>query len=62
MSNTSYTARPLCEYHQDMGSVVWWEFPIMEPPYCGSPLDSDWPGYHTHFTLIPIPTQGGGNV
>lgn len=32
-------ARPLAEYHEDMGDVLWWAFPIDEPPYLGSPLD-----------------------
>lgn len=70
-------ARPLEEWHEDIGSVLWWKFPINEPPYVGSPLDTGravevtirdsvrdytytehiggWPGYHTHFTLIPLP-------
>jgi hypothetical protein len=53
-------ARPEDEYHEDMGAVLWWRFPIDEPPYCGSPLDSEWPGYHTHFTPLgpmPIPAN-----
>lgn len=50
-------ARPLDEYHEDMGAVLWWFFPMGEPPYCGSPLDSDWPGYHTHFTALPALPQ-----
>ena len=80
-------ARPIDEYHEDMGTVLWWKFPIEEPPYVGSPNDvgrevevtieasmatrvgqvgkdssysfsrmvGGWPGYHTHFTTIPIP-------
>lgn len=48
-------ARPGEEYHEDMGNVLWWRFPIVEPPYVGMPDDSDWPGYHTHFTPIPMP-------
>lgn len=32
-------ARPLSEWHEDMGPVLWWEFPINEPPYCGTPHD-----------------------
>ena len=47
--------RPEAEYHEDMGSVIWWKFPIVEPPYVGSPLDEDWPNYHTHFTRIILP-------
>lgn len=52
-------ARPLAEWHDDMGDVLWWKFPVNEPPYCGSPLDSDWPDYHTHWTPIVVP---GGYV
>lgn len=32
-------ARPLAEWHEDMGPMLWWKFPIDEPPYVGSPLD-----------------------
>lgn len=32
-------ARPIAEYHEDMGTVLWWKFPVVEPPYVGSPLD-----------------------
>lgn len=31
--------RPIAEYHEDMGTVLWWKFPIEEPPYVGSPND-----------------------
>lgn len=31
--------RPIAEYHEDMGPVLWWRFPIEEPPYCGTPND-----------------------
>ena len=48
-------ARPLDEWHEDFGDVLWWRFPVDEPPYVGTPLDTDWPGYHTHWTDIPIP-------
>ena len=44
-------------WHEDDGTVLWWKFPIVEAPYVGSPLDSDWPGYHTHWTQIPIPKE-----
>lgn len=49
------TARPIEEWHEDIGPVLWWTFPIEELPYCGSPLDVDWPGYHTHWTPFIIP-------
>lgn len=41
------------EFHEDMGYGVWFRFPIDEPPWIGSPLCDDWPGYHTHFTPLP---------
>ncbi|ADM70864.1 hypothetical protein GMA19_03057 [Paenibacillus polymyxa E681] len=49
------TPRPLDEWGEDHGAVLWWKFPIDEPPYCGTPLDADWPDYHTHWTPITIP-------
>lgn len=88
-------ARPLSEWHEDMGPMLWWKLEEIktsngevtghrwagEEPYCGSPLDLGqtveaelivrhhhgskkttlrqqvgvWPGYHTHFTPIPMP-------
>lgn len=49
------TPKPLEEWHEDLGNVLWWTFPIQEPPYCGSPLADDWPGCHTHWTSIIVP-------
>ena len=46
--------RPLEEWWEAYGDVLWWKFPIEEPPYVGSPLDENWPGYHTHWTPIPL--------
>jgi hypothetical protein len=34
----TWTPRPLEEWHEDMGDMLWWKFPITEPPYLGSPL------------------------
>jgi hypothetical protein len=34
-----FTPRPIAEYDEDMGTVLWWKFPIEEPPYVGSPND-----------------------
>lgn len=49
------------EYHEDMGPVTWWRLPVEEPPWVGTPNDSDWPGYHTHFTPAP-PTPCNANA
>ena len=34
-----HTARPLGEWTEDDGDVLWWVFPIQEPPYVGTPFD-----------------------
>jgi hypothetical protein len=48
------------QYHEDAGPVLWWRFPVTdEPPWAGTPNDCDWPGYHTHFTMLPpAPVRG----
>ncbi len=48
-------ARPLAEWHEDNGPVLWWRFPIDEPPWCGTPNSDDWPHYHTHWTPLVVP-------
>lgn len=50
-------AHKLGDWNEAIGDVLWWKFPVNEPPYCGSPLSDDWPGYHTHFTKLEIPEQ-----
>lgn len=55
------TARLLSEWHEDHGPVTWWKLPVDEPAWIGSPLDSDWPGYHTHWTPHPtVPLNANG--
>lgn len=49
------TAKPLSDWHENAGNVLWWSFPVNEPPWCGQPGDSDWPGYHTHWTPLLVP-------
>lgn len=50
-------ARPASEWHEGIGDALWWKFPVNEAPYSGSPLDTEWPGYHTHWTPIPSPPE-----
>lgn len=55
-------AQPLSEWHEDVGPVVWWWFARdthpQEASWIGTPLDDDWPGYHTHWTAHPpIPSN-----
>lgn len=55
-----WRARPLSEWHEDDGPVTWWALPVQEPAWIGQPTDSDWPGYHTHWTPHPpVPADGG---
>lgn len=49
------TARPRSEWHEDMGPMLWWRFPVEEPPFAGTPLDEDFPEGCTHFTEIEVP-------
>ncbi|MEQ7227487.1 DUF1642 domain-containing protein [Enterococcus avium] len=44
-------------WDEDMGDVLWWNFPVEEAPYCGTPLDDDFPKYKTHFTELHIPDE-----
>lgn len=46
-------ARPLAEWHEDDGHVCWWAFPVAEPAWIGTPHDSDWSGYYTHWMPHP---------
>ncbi len=36
-------SEPFGSWHEDDGAVLWWRFPVAEPPYVGSPLHNDWP-------------------
>ena len=42
-------AMPASEYHDDLGPVLWWRFPIVEPPYVGTPNDL---GYTVEAELV----------
>jgi hypothetical protein len=35
----SVLARPLADWSQEDGPVLWWFYPMTEAPYIGSPLD-----------------------
>lgn len=54
------TVRPEHEWHEDLGPALWWFFPIEEEPYVGGPLDTDWPGYHTHWSPLPRVLEPAG--
>ena len=50
-------ARLAEHWNEDIGNVLWWNFPVEEPPYCGTPLDEHFPEYKTHFTTIDMPNE-----
>ncbi|WP_144266913.1 hypothetical protein [Salipiger bermudensis] len=65
------TARPLESWHEDMGNKTWWALGpdgewLGEPAWIGTPNDSHWPGYHTHFTDHPpmpeTPDESGRRI
>ena len=45
------------EWSEDYGDCLWWSFPIEEPPYCGTPLDCNFPNHVTHFTRLILPIE-----
>ncbi|WP_346905924.1 hypothetical protein [Clostridium sp.] len=49
--------KPIGEWGEDYGDCLWWSFPIEEPPYCGTPLDCNFPNYVTHFTRLVLPIE-----
>lgn len=59
------TPRPIDDWHEDIGDVIWWKFPVNEPPYVGTPLDSEWDDHdydYTHWTPLPIVWDKHGNI
>ena len=52
---------PYNEWGEEDGDCLWWDLPIEEPPYCGNPLDCDFPEYKTHFTRFIIPNESEGD-
>lgn len=56
--------RPLDEYHEDMGAVLWTRMPIEEPPWSGTPEDSDWPYDNQDFEMffMPLPAAFNGEI
>jgi hypothetical protein len=43
------------------GAVLWWRLPVREPPYVGTPLDTDWPfrpGDPIGWTRLLVPDAG----
>jgi hypothetical protein len=53
----AHRARPIDEWHEDEGTVLWWTFPVEEPPYCGTPLCDNWDLRYTHWTPFIVPEQ-----
>lgn len=51
----THAPQPRGEWNEGWGNVLWWRFPVTEPPYVGTPLDDDFPDYVTHWTQLPVP-------
>ena len=53
-SQAALIPRPESEWHEDMGDVMWFHFPIQESPWVGTPLTSSWiEDWYTHFVPLP---------
>lgn len=48
------TLRPEAAWHDDDGPVLWCR--DGEPPWCGDPRDSDWPGEGYFAGWMPMPS------
>lgn len=55
-----YTPQPRRLWTEQHGPVLWWRDPVNEPPYCGTPLDDDFPEHVTHWTPVPEPFNKDG--
>lgn len=57
------TPRPLDEWSDDDGCVLWWRLPVEEPPYCGSPNCSTWhEDYYTHWIPLICPMVASDKI
>ena len=58
--------KPFDEWNEEDGNVLWFNRPIEEPPYCGCPLDSEWPWADwdkpKKLSWVPLPTLFYGPV
>ena len=54
------TLKHISMWHEEDGCVLWWNVPVEEPPWVGSPLDSEWKeigsGYE-YWSPIPEPLE-----
>ena len=48
-------AKHIGEHHEDMGVVLWWRDPIDEPPYVGTPSDTDFDETYKWFSPLDTP-------
>lgn len=47
--------RTLDEWHEDEGPALWWNLESGEPPYCGTPLDEEFPYNGWFVAWCPLP-------
>jgi len=52
-----HTPRRFDDWHEDIGNVLWWSFPIGEPPYSGEPYDDEFPFEYDDLSVgwVPLP-------
>ena len=51
-----FTLRPIAEWHEDLGTALFWTLPVQEPPtICQNPIDEFGEGFFTHWSPLPDP-------
>jgi len=49
------------QWFEELGNCLWWNIPVAEAPYVGTPLDNEFdPLYLTHFSILPAVKQPNG--
>lgn len=48
--------RPKEAWRASDGPVLWWQLPVTQAPYLGTPKDHLWDNVYTHWTPLPSPT------
>lgn len=44
--------RPIDEYNEKLGPVLWWDISVDEAPFYGTPKDNGWKEQYTHWSLF----------
>ena len=54
--------KPIDEHHEEIGDVLLWKIPIVEPPVVDNPSNPSneyTPDYYSHYSLLPVVDVAG---